>query len=134
MGLLVVTVVIIVLVYANAFIIHRFQARRAGRGWWVAMAVAWSVGAATGVWSGFYFEYRPLPELRVFGAPIPHAFFHWEGPLGEEQWVDFITPAPQLLAGSNVVILALLAACPVGLTFRFRRRAFGTTGSATAVL
>ena len=27
------------------------------------------------------------------GVMIPAAFFHWEGPPGEEQWIDFITPA-----------------------------------------
>jgi hypothetical protein len=72
--------------------------------------------------------------FMIFGAPIPAAFFHWEGPPGKEQWVDFITPAPLLFAGSNVVILALLAAIPVGLAFRFRRRVLATPGSATDVL
>jgi hypothetical protein len=52
---------------------------------------------------------------------VPAAFFHWEGPPGEEQWIDFITPAPLLFAGSNVVILALLAACPVGVVCWLRR-------------
>ncbi len=69
-----------------------------------------------------YFEHQLLPELRVAGAPMPCAFFHWEGPPGEEQWVDFITPDPMLFAGSNIFILALLSACPVGLVFWLRRK------------
>lgn len=69
------------------------------------------------MWSGFFFEYQPSPKLRVFGAPVPGAFLHLEGRPGEEQWVDFITPAPMLFAGSNIVILALLAGLPVGLVF-----------------
>jgi hypothetical protein len=81
------------------------------------MSVAWLAGASLGVWSGFFFEYQATPRLRVVGAPVPAAFFHWEGPPGQEQWIDFITPAPLLFASSNVVILSLLAACPVGLVF-----------------
>jgi hypothetical protein len=63
---------------------------------------------------------RVLLRLRVFGAPVPAAFFHLEGPPGEEQWVDFITPAPLLFAASNVPLLGLLVACPVGLVFWVR--------------
>ncbi len=66
-------------------------------------------------------KYRPSPELRIHGAPVPVVAFHWEGPPGEEQWIDFITPAPLLFAGSNVVLLALLAGLPVGLVLLFRR-------------
>ena len=108
--------------------VRSFLARRARPPWWGALAAAWAVGAVVGAWSGFFFEYRPAPNLRVFGAPVPAAFFHREGPPGEEQWVDFITPAPLLFAGSNVVILALLAASSVGLAFRFRRQVVATPG------
>ena len=112
LGLLIL-VVCILLALANAGIVSRFRRRRAGRGWWCLLAVAWLAGAGLGVWGGFFFEYRPTPVLRVFGAPVPGAFLHWEGPPGEEQWVDFITPAPLLFAGSNIVILGLLAGIPV---------------------
>jgi hypothetical protein len=84
--------------------------------------LAWVAGAALGVWGGFCFEYQASPRLRVFGAPVPAAFFHREGPPGEEQWVSFITPAPLLFAASNVAILALLAACPVGLAYWLGQR------------
>jgi hypothetical protein len=82
----------------------------------------WLAGAAKGVWSSLFFEYQPTARLRVFGAPVPVAFFHWEGPPGEEQWVDFVHSAPLVFVGSNVVILALLAACPAGLAFWLRGR------------
>jgi hypothetical protein len=134
MGFLLIFSMVALLTYANVDTVRSFIARRARPPWWEALAAAWAVGAVVGVWSGVFFEYRPVPNLRVFGAPIPAAFFHWEGPPGEEQWVDFITPAPLLFAGSNVVILALLAASPVGLAFRFRRRVLTTPGSATADL
>ena len=83
-------------------------------------AIAWLVGAGIGARGGFFFEDRPTPVLRVFGAPVPAALPHWEGPPGEEQWVDFITPAPLLFAASNIAILALLAGLPVGLMFLLR--------------
>src|SRR4051794_14848749 len=122
MGFLLIFSVVALLAYGNAVAVRSLLARRAGAPWWGVMAAAWVAGAVLGVWSGFYFEYRPEPKLRIFGAPIPAAFFHLEGPPGQEQWVDFITPAPLLFAGSNVVILALLAACPVGLVFWLHRR------------
>jgi hypothetical protein len=117
MGCLFIPALIGVLALANAFIVRMLRQRGAGTRWWAALSSAWLAGAALGVWSGFFFEYQPSPRLRVFGAPVPAAFFHWEGPPGEEQWVDFITPAPVLFAASNVAILALLAGCPVGVAF-----------------
>jgi hypothetical protein len=109
--------VTVLIAFADAGIVRLFRRRRAGPGWWCALAVAWLVGAGLGAWGGFFFEYRPTPVLRIFGAPVPGAFLSWEGPQGEEQWVDFITPAPLLFAGSNIVILALLAGLTVGLLF-----------------
>jgi hypothetical protein len=117
MGFLLIFVVIAVLGYLNLSIVRLFGRRRAGRRSWTALILAWAIGAGLGVKGGFFFEYRPSPALRVAGAPIPGAFFHREGPPGQEQWVDFITPAPLLFAGSNIVIVALLAACPIGLVF-----------------
>jgi hypothetical protein len=102
---------------ANVATVRLFRQREAGVGWWVALSSAWLVGAALGVWGGFFFEYQPSPHLRVFGAPVPAGVFHWEGPPGEEQWVDFVTPEPLLFAGSNVPLIALLLACPIGLVF-----------------
>jgi hypothetical protein len=120
LGLLIFAAVVL-LAFADAGIVRLFRRRQAGRGWWCALAVAWLIGAGLGVRGGFFYEYRPSPVLRVIGAPVPGAFLYWEGPPGEEQWVDFITPAPVLFAGSNIAILALLAGLPVGLVFLLRR-------------
>jgi hypothetical protein len=81
-------------------------------------------GAALGLWASFRFEYQPSPRLRILGAPMPLAFFHWEGPPGQEDWCDYVTHTPLLTIGSNVLILALLAACPLGMVrWLVRRRA-----------
>jgi hypothetical protein len=61
---------------------------------------------------------------------VPAAFFHLEGPPGDEQWVDFITPAPELFALANVPLLALAAGCLVGmvaLPFFWKRPRIGQT-------
>ncbi len=117
MGCLLIPLLLALLAVANAATVRRFRRSAANTGWWTALLMAWLVGAALGVWGGFLFEYQPSPRLRVAGAPVPAAFFHLEGPPGEERWVDFVTPSPQFFAGSNVPILAMLAACPVGLVF-----------------
>ena len=111
---------ILILACLDAAIIQMFRYRRAKVTWWIALSCAWSIGAAIGFWSGFFFEYQPSPHLRVCGFPVPGAFFHWEGPPGEEDWVDYITPAPLTFAGSNILIVSLATALPVGLLFRFR--------------
>ena len=117
MGCLLLPLLLVLPALADAAIVRMLRQRQVGAGWWAALSAAWLAGAALGVWSGFFFEYRPSVRLRVLGAPVPAAFLHWEGPPGEEQWVDFITPAPLLFAASNVVILAFLAGCPVGLVY-----------------
>lgn len=127
MGFLIIFGAIGLLAYLNVATVRSFRRRQAGSGWWTLLTFGWAAGAAVGVMGGFFFEYQPRPELRVVGAPVPVAFFHWEGPPGEERWIDFITQPPFLFAGSNVVILGLLAACPIGLAFRLLRRGF--TGS-----
>lgn len=120
---LILVVVVVLLALANLATVLSLQRWKAGPGWWVALWMAWLIGAAVGVWSGFYFEYQPSPHLRVFGAPVPAVFFQLEeGPAGEEQWIDFITPAPLLYAGSNVPILTMLTAGPVGILFWVRSR------------
>jgi hypothetical protein len=117
MGYLFILAVVALLGWVNVATVRLIRREQARAGWWVALVVAGLVGAGMGVWGGFFFEYQPSPRLRVFGAPVPAAFLHWEGPPGEEDWVDFVTPAPALFAGSNVLLLALLAACPIGLVF-----------------
>jgi hypothetical protein len=102
--------------YANVAIVRSF--RRAGRRWWTALAVAWMAGIGAGVWGTFCFDYWLSPRDHVYGAPILVAVLRWEGPPRHEQWVDYVTPAPFLVAGANALILGLLAACPVGLAFR----------------
>ena len=115
MEFLLIVVLLALLTLANTAVVRMLRRRQAGVGWWVALSAAWLAGAALGVWSGFFFEYRASPRLRVIGAPVPAAFFHWEGPPGEEQWVDYITPVPLLSVASNVAILALLAGCLAGV-------------------
>jgi hypothetical protein len=131
MGFLLIILTVALLGYVNLAIVRSFRQRRAALPWWGVLVAAWMVGSALGFWSGFFLEYRPLSKLRVAGAPIPAAFFHWEGPPGEEQWIDFITPVPLLFAGSNVLIVGLLTACPVGLAYWFFRRPFAPAESAT---
>lgn len=131
MGLLGIFAVAALLTIVNVLAVRSFIARQASVRWWRVMAAAWLVGAVLGVRSGFFFEYQPHPKMRVIGAPIPAVAFQWEGPPGKEQWVDYIMPVPLLFAGSNVVILALLAGCPVGSAFWLYQRFLAESKCAT---
>ena len=109
MKILLVITILILLGFANAWVAKLLLRCESGCNWWIALCMAWLAGAACGVWSGFFFEYRPSPQLRIQGVPVPVVAFHWEGPPGNEHWVDFVSPAALLFALSNVVLIALLA-------------------------
>lgn len=117
MGCIFIPVVVLLLAITNVVIVRLFLRRHAGSGWWIVISCGWLVRLAVGVWGGFFFEYQASPRLRVFGAPVPAGFLHLEGPPGEEQWIDYVTPEPLLFAGSNIVIMAMLTSCPIGLVF-----------------
>src|SRR5262249_41716400 len=97
MACLLIPLIVAGLAFANAATVRLLQRRHAGRGWWAALFVAWLAGAVLGGW-GCFFEYQLSPRLRVVGAPVPEVFFLLEGPPGEEQWADYVTPAAPLLA------------------------------------
>jgi ABC-type xylose transport system permease subunit len=120
MGCCFIPVLVALLLGTDAAIVQLFRKRRAGRGWWAALIAAWTVGAAAGLWSGFFFEFQPSPRMRVLGFPVPAGCFLWEGPPGEETWVDYVTPAPLLFAASNIAIVGVVASWPVGLVFWLR--------------
>jgi len=122
MGPLIILAIIALLGWANIATIRRFRSRAAGWGWWAAVLMLWTAGIVIGIWGGFFFEYQSSPTLRVIGAPVPVGFFHLEGPPGNQQWIDFITPAPLLFASANVVLMPLLLASPAGLVFWLRCR------------
>src|SRR5262245_31211735 len=122
MGILIIATIVVLLATADGAIVVQFRRKQAGLGWWSALTTAWLGGTLLGIWSGFFFEYRPDPDLRVAGAPIPVALFHWEGPPGDERWIDFVPPVPILHALADVVIVGLMVPCPLGLAFWLVRR------------
>jgi hypothetical protein len=121
--MILVYITIVLLLWANVAAVVSFRRRRASGRWWTAMWFAWILGGAIGVYGGFFFEYQPTETLRVFGAPVPAVFLHLEGPPDNQQWVDYITPAPLLFAGSNIIILAMAAGCLVATGFVLCSRA-----------
>jgi hypothetical protein len=65
----------------------------------------------------------------VFSFPVPATFFHREN----GQWVDFITPAPLLVAVLNAMSVGLFSVLPLFLAWIVReggtRKAVGHRGS-----
>jgi hypothetical protein len=94
---------------------------QAGPRWWGGLALSAALGAAVGVWCGFFCEYRPIEELRVFSFPVPAYFFHLE----DGDWVDYVVPAPLVVAVCNSLSLTLLAVLPVWAAYRLLHRARG---------
>ncbi len=82
---------------------------------YVALAL---VGLLTGMWCGFFLEYRLSPGLRCASFPIPAAVFHLEG----GQWVDFITPAPGLIVLLNMALVTASTLFPWSLRTVLRHR------------
>src|SRR5436309_1041054 len=97
---LIILALIGLLAWANYAMVRFLQRRHAAIGWWVLLIAVWAAGMALGVYGGFFFEYHASPKLRVFGAPVPALFLHWEGPPGQEHWVDFPADSALLNAAS----------------------------------
>ncbi len=114
MGCLLILMLAGAMIAANWATLYALQRRRAGLGWWIALCGAWILGAAVGV-IGTFHEFQPSPKLRVVGRPMPVVIFQLEGPPGQEQWIDFVSPLGPLVIGVNAGSLALLAGLPVGL-------------------
>jgi hypothetical protein len=97
--------------------IRTLARRRVGPRWWLALAILLAVGTAVGLWCGFSCEYQVSGHMRVCSFPVPAAFLRWEN--GPNGWVDYIVPAPLLIAICNVVsvtfawVLPLSAMCLV---------------------
>lgn len=115
-------VILALLAWADMATLRMLLRRQANPAWWATLWIVGGLGLAFGVWIGAFLEYQPSPRLRVFGAPFAAAILHLEGPPGEEHWVDYITPVPFLIVGSNVLLVALLAPCPVGILFWLSQR------------
>ena len=71
---------------------------------WLALGVSMIVGVVLGVWFAFFFDYQSAPGCRVYSFPVPGGFHILEANGdGVQQWVDFVTPAPLLVAVANTV-------------------------------
>jgi hypothetical protein len=94
---------------------------QAGPRWWGGLSLSAALGAAVGVWCGFFCEYHVIENLRVFSFPVPAGFWHLE----DGDWVDYVTPAPFLVAVCNSASVALLAVLPLWAAHSLLRGARG---------
>src|SRR5438876_1028078 len=99
MDCLLLFVVVPLAAWADFLTIRGLARNHAGPLWWAALAALSLPGAAADIWCGFYCEYQFSDRLRVISFPVPAVFFHLE----DGQWVDYIRPAPLLIACWNAV-------------------------------
>jgi hypothetical protein len=83
LGLLIFAVTVL-LAFADAGTVRLFRRRRASRGWWCALAVAWSVGAGMG------FQTPKLREgpRRPTQTPTDWRQLEYPSPKGGKRWVS----------------------------------------------
>jgi len=94
--------------------------RGQGIGWWIALGFAAILGGSIGIWLGFRFSYHLDPRVLVHGFPVPEAFYvleHYTD--GTQQWVDFITPTPTLIATANAFFVLSIAIAAITITHFF---------------
>jgi hypothetical protein len=120
--LLIIFGVIGLLWWGNTMTVRLLRRRNAAVGWWMLLVILWAAGLALGIYGGFFFEFSASRTFRVLSAPVPAGMFHWEGPPGQEQWVCFPAETALLNASSNVALMPLLMACPIGLVFSSWRK------------
>ena len=81
------------------FVIRSFWHQGVGKVWWIALIFAAVIGGGIGKWLGCDFSYQPTSGLVVYSFPVPGGFYVLETYAnGKQAWVDFITPAPNLVA------------------------------------
>jgi hypothetical protein len=107
---------LVVLVIANYYIVRRLMFMRARAGPWILLIAIWILGAAFGIYGGFFLEYQVTPRVRVAGAPVPAVYFFREGPPGDPRYTAR-GHAPLLFAASNVVIVPAVLAMPFGFIY-----------------
>ena len=117
MGCLLWAVVIILLLWVDWTTVRSLYINRRRPGWWVIFVALFSVGIGLGVWGGFYVEYQLSERTKVFGFPLMVGVFVNEN--GE--WVDYVSPAPLLVALLDVFIMTLVSVLPMSVTCLIQR-------------
>jgi hypothetical protein len=88
------------------FACKSFRERGVAGGWWLILGSTALVAGVVGAWFGFNFSYQPSSRVVVYSFPVPGAFHVLETyDDGTQQWVDFVTPAPLLVAVANACLL-----------------------------
>jgi hypothetical protein len=108
MGCLLVYGVVALAAWGDFVALRGLARRRAGPFWWAAVAVFLSAGVAAGLWCSCG-EYQVSYRLRLCGFPVPVVAFILE----DGTWVDYVVPAPFLVAVLNAVSVAVLSLLPV---------------------
>jgi hypothetical protein len=108
MGILIGVFISVGLCLAHWCALSLFYERRISSTNWLILSALYLAGLAAGTFCGFYAQYSLSPSLIAVSAPIPAGFFHFE----DGEWIDFITPAPGVIALSNLIIVTLSIPLP----------------------
>ncbi len=107
----VVSVTVVVLVLQSLY------ARKLSAAGWMYATIIAVFGVILGVCLGFYFSYNPAPEVTLYSFPIPAGWKVLETYKdGSEQWVDFITPVPLMVAAANTCLIFSISIVVVWLS------------------
>jgi hypothetical protein len=130
MGCLLWAVVILLLTWADYCTVRSLYLNCRGPGWWAIFIALFSVGIGLGIWCGFYAEYQLSERTKVFGFPLMVGVFVKEN--GE--WVDYVSPAPLLVALLDVLIVALVSVLPLSAACLMQRWRTGRAKPKTILL
>lgn len=105
----------VIAVFAVVAVCLSFQAKRVPPAWWILLGLSGVFGGTAGFWIALNFSYEPSPGFVVYSFPVPGGFLVLETYDDRtQQWVDFITPLPFLVAMANA---SLLLSIPVGFVW-----------------
>ncbi len=112
-------VLLALLVIANASIVYLFIQRGASSRWIVKLLAAWGIGALIGGY-GSQMEYRMAPGTVSVGFPLVRVI-SLEGfkglPPSALEFVEVLVEIPAVTVVANMIAMAMLFACPVGVWF-----------------
>ena len=107
------------LIIANASIVYLFIKRGASSRWIVKLLAAWVVGALIGYY-GSQMEYRMAPGTIIVGFPLMRVISldGYQGrPPSALIYVDVLVENSPIVVVANMIAMAMLFACPVGVWF-----------------
>jgi hypothetical protein len=111
------SIVIVLLGWADFSTVRFLVIDRKGPVWWLALLMLLLAGGLAGIWCGFYLEYQPTENLRVYRFPL--LVVVWKRENGD--WVDYVSHLGVIICYLDFLIVTLFSVLPLSIVCAIQR-------------